>query len=591
MADADVNPLSLQEKLIRYLRTGTEGSFFLPGKNKVFRMFGNVIKVMIEAGQGPEAVECIKRVNAEKSYLKREPLLYFLAVATHSSNEPTKKAAYIAVNEVCENPVDLFTWLKHVKDLSQLTKGWGAGLRKTVTKWYHSRDPMLIAEFVTRYVSVGRWHHKDVFRLSHMKPENDSMGFIIKVVCKGLKAAKEGYKEPSEDIQNLIAYFDGVDFVKHSDDSFAVAMKMEELGLHRQHIPVALLSSKEIWNSLLLNMSVKDVMSNLPALARRAFLTIPAEGGDADKVVKEIQSKVLTKIKDSKAIEQEKISPFFIYIAIRNYVRVFSRQERREKSHKAGSAQKREAATNTELNEPTSAKKKKKKKMKKERGEGDGESKDKQNEEEANATEKATKNNPDLFESMHSAFKVAVEKNLPCTGKRYLIAVKASVSELGKGIRGTPSISALEVMALMATFYKKKEKSPDLGFFTASLTHMNFPKEMENIIAEIGQRAAPVPNLACDPAAPITWALEKKRKYDAFILLSDGTETHGEVRADDKLQEYREKMNLPDTKMVLCGLNAPRLDFAKAAGMLDIGGFDATVPEIIYRFITDQLDH
>lgn len=174
MADVIVSPLSLQEKLVRYLRTGTEGSFFLPGKNKVFRMFGNVMKVMIEAGQGPEAVECIKRVNSEKSYFKREPLLYFLAVATNSSNEATKRAAYAAVNEVCENPVDLFVWLKHVKDLSQLTKGWGAGLRKAVTKWYHSRDPMVIAQFVSQYVSVGRWHHKDVFRLSHIKPENES---------------------------------------------------------------------------------------------------------------------------------------------------------------------------------------------------------------------------------------------------------------------------------------------------------------------------------------------------------------------------------------------------------------------------------
>ena len=53
-------------------------------------------------------------------------------------------------------------------------------------------------------------------------------------------------------------------------------------------------------------MSVKEVMSSLPALARRAFLTIPAEGGDTDKVVEEIQKKVLQKIKDSKAIEQEK---------------------------------------------------------------------------------------------------------------------------------------------------------------------------------------------------------------------------------------------------------------------------------------------
>ena len=44
-------------------------------------------------------------------------------------------------------------------------------------------------------------------------------------------------------------------------------------------------------------------------------------------------------------------------------------------------------------------------------------------------------------------------------------------------------------------------------------------------------------------------------------------------------------------RMILCGLNAPRLDFAKAPGMLDIGGFDATVPDIINKFITNQLDH
>lgn len=177
MAGNNDNPLSLMEKLTRYLRTGTEGSFFLPGRNKAFQMFGNVFSVLVEAGQGPEAVARIKSINAEKSYHKREPLLYFLAVATHSSDAPTKAAAYAIVNEVCENPFDLFIWLKHVKELSQLTKGWGAGLRKTVSNWYHSRDPLVIADFVTRYKSVGRWHHKDAFRLSHMKPQNDSKCF------------------------------------------------------------------------------------------------------------------------------------------------------------------------------------------------------------------------------------------------------------------------------------------------------------------------------------------------------------------------------------------------------------------------------
>ena len=45
-------------------------------------------------------------------------------------------------------------------------------------------------------------------------------------------------------------------------------------------------------------------------------------------------------------------------------------------------------------------------------------------------------------------------QNTPVTDKRYLIAVKSACSQFQKGIRGTPSISALEVMALMATILK-----------------------------------------------------------------------------------------------------------------------------------------
>ena len=55
-------------------------------------------------------------------------------------------------------------------------------------------------------------------------------------------------------------------------------------------------------------------------------------------------------------------------------------------------------------------------------------------------------------------------------------------------------------------------------------------------------------SLACDPAAPITWALEKNKAYDVILIMSDGHETHGEVSVADKLLEYREQMKLPNTK-------------------------------------------
>ena len=57
-----------------------------------------------------------------------------------------------------------------------------------------------------------------------------------------------------------------------------------------------------------------------------------------------------------------------------------------------------------------------------------------------------------------------------------------------------------------------------------------------------------VPNLNCDPAAPVIWALEKKRKFDVFLVLSDGHEAKGESPPSEKLLEYREAMGIPDAK-------------------------------------------
>ena len=166
--------LTDDQQLDRYLKTGTQGTFFLPGKNKMFPR-RNVMSAMIESGRGKEAVDAVIRVNREKTYLKREPLLYFVAVAAASADAETKKAVYTCLNEICATPTDLFTFLKHLKELSNqgLTKGWGRALRRGVTLWYNTKDPMVLADLVTRYTQLGRWSHRDVFRMSHIKPANE----------------------------------------------------------------------------------------------------------------------------------------------------------------------------------------------------------------------------------------------------------------------------------------------------------------------------------------------------------------------------------------------------------------------------------
>ena len=72
------------------------------------------------------------------------------------------------------------------------------------------------------------------------------LAFIVKAVCRGLKSAKEATTEPTTEVQKVIDYLDAVDSVKHSSDGVEVAIKYEELGLHREQIPMPLLSSKEV---------------------------------------------------------------------------------------------------------------------------------------------------------------------------------------------------------------------------------------------------------------------------------------------------------------------------------------------------------
>ena len=48
-------------------------------------------------------------------------------------------------------------------------------------------------------------------------------------------------------------------------------------------------------------------------------------------------------------------------------------------------------------------------------------------------------------------------------------------------------------------------------------------------------------------------------------------------------------MYLCFSRMIICGLTSPKLDFADAKGMLDIGSFDPTVPTLIHRFILGEL--
>lgn len=57
------------------------------------------------------------------------------------------------------------------------------------------------------------------------------------------------------------------------------------------------------------------------------------------------------------------------------------------------------------------------------------------------------------------------------------------------------------------------------------------------------------------------------------------------------MKEYREKLNLPNSKLIVAGMTATEFTIAdpEDPGMLDVVGFDSAVPELVHNFILGKI--
>ena len=89
-----------------------------------------------------------------------------------------------------------------------------------------------------------------------------------------------------------------------------------------------------------------------------------------------------------------------------------------------------------------------------------------------------------------------------------------------------------------------------------------------------------------DCALPMLWALDKKLKADAFVVLTDSETWAGEIHPVQALRDYRAKMNVP-AKLIVIGMVSNNFSIANPddGGMLDVIGFDTATPQLISDFI------
>lgn len=189
---------------------------------------------------------------------------------------------------------------------------------------------------------------------------------------------------------------------------------------------------------------------------------------------------------------------------------------------------------------------------------------------------------PDIMEALEKAFYLSFEF-APSTNKRWVLGIDVSGS-MSQPVPGTDIISCAEAAATLAMVAYKQEKYAQSILFTRTPSLAKFTRNstFNEVLEDINNR-----NFGgTDCALPILWADHNNVEVDAFLIATDNETWAGKIHPKQALDQYRNKTGI-DSKLIVIGMTATNFSIADPtdSGMLDVAGFDSSVPAIISEFV------
>lgn len=193
-----------------------------------------------------------------------------------------------------------------------------------------------------------------------------------------------------------------------------------------------------------------------------------------------------------------------------------------------------------------------------------------------------------LIDALDSAFYASFNDVEP-TGKRILYAVDVSGSMIGAYASGLTNITVFEAAAVMTMAAASVEDDFSLIAFdtkTYDLNRLSKRQRLDDIVPEFRSYGGG----GTDCALPFQHALEKKLKVDAFVVFTDSETWAGHKHPIVALEEYRKRMNLPNTKAINVAMTANRFSTMPASDPLTLEcyGFDTSIPSVINLFLSER---
>jgi 60 kDa SS-A/Ro ribonucleoprotein len=147
------------------------------------------------------------------------------------------------------------------------------------------------------------------------------------------------------------------------------------------------------------------------------------------------------------------------------------------------------------------------------------------------------------------------------------------------------NLTAIEISCAMALILQNVEEHVDIMGFSEKFTPLKIDKNRR--LDDNLRCISNLPFNRTDISIPFTWAQKHKKKYDCIIVFTDNETNCNTINPTTAYRKYKTKMNIPNTKLIVCALASNGFTIADPddPGMLDICGFDASVPDVINEFL------
>ncbi|KAK4881562.1 hypothetical protein RN001_004881 [Aquatica leii] len=535
---ASSHSVTAEVRLKRFLYTSNEEPRFITGDPEFHKAYSaEKVKSVSEilSSNNPELLlNIIEIVNSEGLVPNRETLFFVLALATTLiTNHAITHKIYTTLQNITKGSEDLFKFLKFY---TKFEKKFSSALNKVVGAYYFKKDPLALAEEVTKFKGLHSWTHKDLIKLSHYKCDSVCTRIVITYVLHGLAKAKlvaEGNTEATE----IIALLSNASELKRCENEKRVSELITLLHCNLKQVPSFFHHSPTIWEALIPEMSVSELITYLPKFYKLGFL----------KVNSTIQNQIVGILNNAEIIKKSEINPIEIFIALKNF-------------EKGGKPVDPKLALHLETQEN-----------------------------EKKSEVKEAPKCPPIISGLNKAMQISFQNPKP-TGRRIMIGVEMS-KRMDNQCLTTKNISCLDAATILILTLLKCEKDVTVAVFNdtkISLVALERGITFNQVQVKLKQAKNGIVVLS----SIFDWAMNKKKQIDVFInffyhhwFLSIPRERRDKEKPLNLLNNYRKKMSLPHTKLISFSLSSPNLALADgSSNVLDICGFSKEVPKVVEAF-------